>query len=81
MGYRIYYNEGANMGSEDAGASATDHNLTFPYPQSRLNYSITIVAVSSHLPSTVVGPALVIVGKQKTACFTVLYIRTYVKST
>ena len=63
-GYRIYWSEGSNQGSEDAGASATDLTITIPQPQSSLTYSITIVALSTHLPSTVVGPTTVTVGKQ-----------------
>ena len=65
-GYRIYYNDGTNQGSQDAGASATDLTITVPQPQSSLTYSITIVALSTHLPSTVVDPVVVTVGKQQT---------------
>jgi len=63
MGYRIYYTEGTNqdVNSVNAGASATNHTITIPQPQSSLSYSFTIVALSSHLPSTVVGPAQVTV--------------------
>ena len=66
MGYRIYYTEGTNqdVNSVNAGASATNHTITIPQPQSSLSYSFTIVALSTHLPSTVVGPAQVTVGKQ-----------------
>ena len=54
------------MDSVGVGASATDHTITIPQPQSSsLTYSFTIVALSTHLPSTVAGPALVTVGKQK----------------
>ena len=65
MGYRIYYDDGTSISSVDVGANVTDHNLTIPHPQNILNYSITIVALSAHLPSTVVGPTFVTVGKQK----------------
>jgi len=60
MGYRIFWTDGNNMNSVGVGASATDHTITIPQPQSSsLTYSFTIVALSSHLPSTVVGPASV----------------------
>ena len=62
MGYRIYYYDGTNMSSVEVSANATGHNLAIPHPQSRLRYSIAIVALSFHLPSTMVG---LIVGKQK----------------
>jgi len=53
------------MNSVGVGASANDHTVTIPQPQnSSLTYSFTIVALSVHLPSTVVGPTLVTVGKQ-----------------
>ena len=66
MGYRIFWTVGTNMDSVGAGASVTDHTITIPQPQSSsLTYSFTIVALSTHLPSTVVGPAPVTVGKQK----------------
>ena len=80
MGYRIYYSEGTNQGSEDAGASATDLTITIPQPQSSLTYSITIVALSTHLPSTVVGPAMVTVGKQRTPFVYYSLFYTYVLS-
>ena len=66
MGYRIYYSDGSNQRSQDAGASATDLTITIVQPQSSLTYSISIVALSTHLPSTVVGPAMVTLGEQKT---------------
>ena len=59
-GYRIFYQIGG--GSEQSvpvGASATNHTLTGL--QSGATYSISIVALSSTLPSTVVGPETVII--------------------
>ena len=67
LGYRIYYNEGANMGSVDV---STRQQLNVPLPTKLPE----LFHNSSHLPSTVVGPTLVIVGKQKSACFTALCI-------
>ena len=67
MGYHIFWIHGNNQNSAGVGASATDHTITILQPQSSgLTYSFTIVALSSHLPSTVVGPTWVRVGKQKT---------------
>ena len=66
LGYQVFWTDGTNMNSAGVGASATDHTITIPQPQSSsLTYSFTIVALSTHLPSTVVGPAPVTVGKQK----------------
>ena len=61
-GYRISYSGGSDQGSVDVGASATEHTITIPQPQSRLTYSISIVTLSSQLPSSVVGPIMVTVG-------------------
>ena len=74
MGYRIFWTDGTNMDSVGVGASATDHTITIPQPQSSgLTYSFTIVALSSHLPSTVVGPTSVTVGKQKMPFHAILF--------
>ena len=62
-GYRISYSGGTDQGSVDVGASATDHTITIPQPQSRLTYSISIVTLSSSFPSSMAGPIMVTVGK------------------
>ena len=61
-GYRISYSGGTDQGSVDVGASATDHTITIPQPQSRLTYSISILTLSSQLPSSMAGPTVVTVG-------------------
>ena len=58
-GYRISYSGGTDQGSVDVGASATDHTITIAQPQS---YSISIITLSSQLPSSVAGPIMVTVG-------------------
>ena len=59
-GYRISYQTGGgSVQSANASADATNHTLTGL--QSGATYSISIVALSSTLPSTVVGPATVII--------------------
>ena len=68
-GYRISYSGGTDQGSVDVGTSVTEHTITIPQPQSRLNYSISIVTLSSQLPGSVVGPMIVTVGKQNTTRF------------
>ena len=60
-GYRIYYQTEGDQGSVDVGASATQHVLTGLY--GGRNYSIYLVALSAHLPSPVVGPVVVKLGK------------------
>ena len=75
-GYRISYQTGG--GSEqsvDIGATATSHTLTGL--QSGATYSISIVALSSTLPSTVVGPEMVILkGEFTFACLCALFIES-----
>jgi len=73
MGYHIFWIQGNNQNSVGVGASATEHTITIPQPQiSSLTHSFTIVALSSHLPSTVVGPTWARVGKAKnTICIAV----------
>ena len=68
-GYTIFYSTGTDRDSVDVGASATDHTITVTPPQSRLTYSISIVTLSSQLPSSVVGPIMVTVGKQNITRF------------
>ena len=53
-GYRIYYSGANDSGSRDVGASAT--NITIGSRKLGVTYSITMVALSPHLPSPVVGP-------------------------
>ena len=62
-GYRISYSGGTDQGSVDVGASATDHTITIRPPQSHLNYSISIITLSSSFPSSMAGPIMVTVGK------------------
>ena len=61
-GYRISYSGGTDQGSVDVGASATDHTITIPQPQSHMTYTISIITLSSHLPSSMAGPIMVTVG-------------------
>ena len=60
-GYRIYYSGANDSGSRDVGASAT--NITMDNRTAGVTYTITMVALSPHLPSPVVGPAKVIPGE------------------
>ena len=56
-GYHIYYSGADDSGSMDVGASAT--NITIDNRTAGVTYSITMVALSPHLPSPVVGPVTV----------------------
>ena len=70
-GYRIYYSgaddSGADdsgsddSGSMDVGASATE--VTIDNRTAGVTYTITMVALSPHLPSPVVGPTNVTLGE------------------
>ena len=56
-GYRIYYSGVNDSDSVDVGASVT--NITIDNRTAGVTYTITMVALSPHLPSPVVGPAKV----------------------
>ena len=61
-GYRISYIGGTDQDSVDVGASATEHTITVTPSQSRLTYSISIITLSSQLPSSMAGSIMVTVG-------------------
>ena len=57
-GYRIYWSGGSDQGSVDA--SATDNAVTISgRSRGLVYYTISMVALSDHLPSPVVGPITV----------------------
>jgi len=56
-GYRIYWSGGSDQGSMDA--NATDDAVTISGRSHGLVYTISMVALSDHLPSPVVGPITV----------------------
>ena len=60
-GYQIYYQTEGDQGSVDVGANATQHALSGLCDG--MNYSIFLVALSAHLPSSVVGPIVVTLGE------------------
>jgi len=53
-GYQIYYQAEGDWGSVAVDANMT--NYTLSNLQNGLTYNITMVALSIHLPSSVVGP-------------------------
>ena len=64
-GYQIYY-----QAEEDWGSVAVDANMpnyTLSNLQNGFTYSITMVALSMHLPSSVIGPQTL--GKPLYSCF------------
>ena len=62
-GYRIFYQTGGDSEqSVDVGAGATSHTLTGL--QSGATYSISIVALSNTLPSSVLGPVTVALERE-----------------
>ena len=63
-GYHIYYSGADDSGSRDVGASATD--ITIDNRTAGVTYTITMVALSPHLPSPVVGPVTVTLGEYST---------------
>ena len=63
-GYRIYYSGAGDSGSMDVGASATE--VTIDNRTAGVTYTITMVALSLHLPSPVVGPVTITLGEDFT---------------
>ena len=55
-GYRIYYSGAGGSGSVDVGASATE--VTINDNKTSVTYTITLVALSPHLPSPAVNVTL-----------------------
>ena len=60
-GYHIYYSGADDSGSVDVDAPATE--VTIDNRMAGMTYSITMVALSPHLPSPVVGPVSVTLGE------------------
>ena len=60
-GYSIYYSGADDSGSMVVGASTT--NITIDNRKTSVSYTITIVTLSPHLPSPVVGPVTIILGE------------------
>ena len=60
-GYRIYYSGADDSGSMDVDASATE--VTIGNRTAGVTYTITMVALSPHLPSPMIGPVTVILGE------------------
>ena len=52
--YHIYYSGANDSGSVDVGASTT--NITIGSRKPGVTYTITLVALSPHLPSSLIGP-------------------------
>ena len=64
-GYRIYYSGPDDSGSMDVDASTT--NITIGNRMTSVTYSITMVALSPHLPSPMIGPVTIILGENFTS--------------
>ena len=60
-GYHIYYGGADDSGSVDVDASATE--VTIDSHRPGVTYTITMVALSPHLPSPVVGPVNITLGE------------------
>ena len=74
-GSRIYYRAEGDWGSVAVDAGVT--NTTLRNLQDGSTYSITIVALSMHLPSPVVGPQTVTLGKFLCSCFFCDYVPAF----
>ena len=72
-GYIIYYQQqdGGHNGSKMAGAAATTATITGL--MTRATYSITMVATSSTLPSTVTAAVTIITGMLMILCERILH--------
>ena len=60
-GHRIYYSGAGDSGSMDVGAPTTE--VTVDNRTAGVTYTITMVALSPHLPSPMVGPVTVTLGE------------------
>ena len=65
-GYHIYYSGAGDSGNMDVGASATE--VTIDNCTAGVTYTITLVALSPHLPSPMVGPVTVTLGEANRQC-------------
>ena len=74
-GYRIFYQTEGNQGSVDVGASTTEYTITSLVVND--TYTITLVALSEHLPSAIVGPEIIIPGKTSVINGAVLDMERY----
>ena len=70
-GYHIYYSGVDDSGSMDVDASQA--NITIGNRTTSVTYTITMVALSPHLPSPVIGPVSVILGETVASPLTVLF--------
>ena len=66
-GYRIYYSGADDSGSMVVDASTT--NIIIGSRKPGVTYSITMVTLSPHLPSSVVGPVTVTLGEKHLHAF------------
>ena len=73
-GYRIYYHAEGDQGSVDVAAGVTEFMLTGLCPG--LTYNISLVALSVHLPSSVVELDGVILGELCMLC-NINYAKAY----
>ena len=62
-GYWVYWSVGTHSGGVSARCGDTTVTITRHGLTPRLTYSVTIVALSDHLPSPVVGPVTVALGE------------------
>ena len=62
-GYRVYWSGVGGYDSGNIGAAAGDTAVTITGLTPRLTYSVTIVALSDHLPSSIVGTVTVALGE------------------
>ena len=62
-GYRVYWSGGGGCDSGNMSVGAGDTAVTITGLTPGLTYNVTIVALSDHLPSPVVGPVMVTLGE------------------
>ena len=62
-GYQVYWSGGGGSDSGNMSARARDTAVTITGRTTDLTYDVTIVALSDHLPTPVVGAGTVALGK------------------
>ena len=62
-GYQVYWSRVGGSDSDNMSVGAGDTVVTITGLTPRLTYSVTIVALSDHLPSPIVGAVTVALGE------------------
>ena len=71
--YQVYWSGDRGYDSGNTSVGAEDRSVTITGRTTGLTYNITLVALSEHLPSPVVGAVVVTLGESYTGSVCLLY--------